>query len=130
MSAENTKNTEVSQEENVERTELDEALELASQEVVEAQHPDGKEMVEWVFTNDKTNPHIRQLFHLFMNSAFVNKVGLMHAKVKDENEIHTIIVGVEQTPDGLATWPIAKVLTEEEQARYQAPDGEGNFIVG
>lgn len=116
MSAENTK------------SEIDQALEVMNGEVQEAKHPDGKEMTEWVFTNDKTNPHIRQLFHLLMNSAFFNKFGLMHALVKDTNEVHTIIVGVEETPEGVATWPIAKILTEEEQGQYQAPDGHGSYI--
>lgn len=107
--------------------EIDETLALADT-VVEAQHPDGKEMTEWVFTNDKTNPAIRQLFHLLMNSAFFNKFGLMHAKGKDDDVVYTIIVGVQETPEGTATWPIAKILTEEEQGMFLAPDGHGGWI--
>ena len=120
MSAENTTNNEP--------TDLDMMLETASGEVKESEHPDGKEMIEWTFSNDKTNPHIRQLFHLLMNSAFFNKLGVMHAKVKDQDEVHTLIVGVQVTENGTATWPIAKLLTEEEQSNYMAPDGNGNYI--
>lgn len=116
MSAENTK------------SDIDQALELMNGEVQEAEHPDGKEMIEWVFTNEKENPHIRQLFHLLMNSAFFNKFGLMHAKLKGTDKVQTLIVGVEVTPDGTVTWPIAKILTEEEQSLYEAPDGNGGYI--
>ncbi len=86
-----------------------------------------KEMEEWVFTNDKSNPMIRQLFHLFYNSVFKNKLGLMHALHEPTKEVHTILVGVEITPEGVVTWPIAKILTEDQQGQYKAPDGEGNY---
>jgi hypothetical protein len=84
-------------------------------------------MEEWVFTNDKTNPMVRQLFHLLYTSVFKNKLGVMHAKLKDKDEVHTLIVGVEYTPEGLVTWPIAKILTEDQQLEYLAPDGNGNY---
>jgi hypothetical protein len=109
---------------NVE-TNLD--VETALGEVTEAEHPTGTEMEEWVFTNDKTNPMVRQLFHLLYQSAFSNKLGVMHAKLKDKDEVHTLIVGVEYTPEGVVTWPIAKILTEDQQSEYLAPDGNGNY---
>lgn len=108
---------------------IDEMLELVELPVSEVEHPEGIEMTEWTFTNDKTNPMIRHMFHLLMKSAFANKIGVMHAKIKDTNEVHTVIVGVQVMPDGsVATWPIAKVFTEEEQDMYEAPDGQGNYV--
>ena len=108
--------------------EAQELLNLAIGNVKEAELPDGIEMDEYVFTNQKDNPMIRQLFHLIMESAFKNKIGLMHAKVRDKDEVHTLIVGVEHTPNGVATWPIAKILTEDQQGIYLAPDGNGNYV--
>jgi hypothetical protein len=51
----------------------------------------------------------------------------MHAKLKDKDEVHTLIVGVEYTPEGVVTWPIAKILTEDQQSEYLAPDGNGGY---
>ena len=104
-----------------------ELVDIALGDVVEASSPDGTEMEEWVFTNDKTNPMVRQLFHLLYESAFKNKLGVMHAKLKDKDEVHTLIVGVEYTDEGVITWPIAKILTEAQQTEYLAPDGNGNY---
>lgn len=85
------------------------------------------EFDEWTFTNDKTNPAIRGMWHLFHSAAFNNKLGLMHSRHIPSGTIHTLIVGVEQTTDGVHTWPLARVLTEDEQGTYEAPDGEGGF---
>ena len=104
---------------------------LPEGKVREAEHPEGIEMEEWTFTNDKTNPAIRQMFHLLHQSTFKNKLGIMHAKLKEKDEVHTLIVGVEVTDDGqVFTFPIAKVLTEAEQNNYLAPDGKGGFLGG
>lgn len=108
--------------------EAQELLDLALGNVKEVELPDGIEMEEYVFTNQKDNPMVRQLFHMLMDSAFKNKLGIMHAKVKDKDEVHTLIVGVEMTPDGPITWPIAKILTEDQQEVYLAPDGQGNYV--
>jgi hypothetical protein len=101
---------------------------ITSGEVQEAIHPDGLEMQEWVFTNDKTNPAPRQLFHMLHDGAFKNRLGIMHCKVRDKDEIHTLIVGVEVNEQGAFAFPIAKLLTQEEQGNYLAPDGNGNFV--
>lgn len=99
--------------------------------VTEAKHPDGKPIRELCFTNDKTNPFIRQQFHIWMQSSYANLVGVMHAKHKDTDEIETLLVGVEVQEDGkLITYPLAKILKPEEQDRYLAPDGEGGYIGG
>lgn len=101
---------------------------VANGNIVEAETPEGAEMTEWVFTNDPSNQAIRQLFHMFVHSAFTNKLGVMHAKRKNSNIIDTVVVGIEVVDGQIATWPIAKLLTEEEQGNYQAPDGEGGFL--
>lgn len=101
---------------------------LSQLEVVEAEHPTGLEMSEWVFTNDKTNPAIRNLFHIFYTSVFMNKLGLMTALHEPSQTIHTLIVGVDVQDGKTITWPLARVLTEDEQSNYKAPDGEGSYI--
>lgn len=115
-------------------TEIDKALK-EMETLMEAPEatvsPDGITMEEWTFTNDKANPAIRHLFHMFYESAFRNKLGLMHARDKSDGKVKTIIVGVEVGEDGqVMTWPIAKVLTEEEQGNFEAPDGNGGYIQG
>lgn len=97
-------------------------------EVVEAEHPAGIEMSEWVFTNDKTNKAIRDLFHVLYNGAFANKLGLMHALHEESGEVHTVIVGIEQSEEGIKMFPLAKVLGNEELQAYKAPDGNGNYF--
>lgn len=100
---------------------------LAQLDVNEAEHPTGLEMVEWVFTNDKTNPAVRNLFHIFYQSVFKNKLGLMTALHEPSGKVQTLLVGVEIVDGKTITWPLAKVLTEDEQSEYKAPDGLGNY---
>lgn len=109
---------------------VDNVIELFPEgNVQESEHPAGIEMQEWCFTNDKTNPAIRQLFHVLHESVFKNKLGVMHAKFKGKPEVHTLIVGVEVLPTGeVLTFPLAKLLTADEQDSYMAPDGEGNYL--
>lgn len=111
---------------------VDDVLKLAQEgKVRESDHPEGIVMEEWTFTNDKANPAIRQLFHILHQSTFKNKLGIMHAKLKDKDEVHTLIVGVEVAEDGqVLTFPIAKILTEAEQNCYLAPDGKGGWLGG
>lgn len=100
---------------------------VAQGKIKEAEVPEDAAFTEWSFSNDKENAAIRQLFHMLYQSVFSNKLGVMHCKRKDSDLVDTVIVGVERTPEGLATWPIAKLLTEEEQENYMAPDGHGNW---
>lgn len=108
--------------------EVDNVVPLFPEEV-EAEHPAGIEMIEWTFTNDKTNTMIRQLFHLFYNGVFKNKLGLAHCRVKGTDEVHTIVVGVEADEEGnIQLLPLCKVLGDNELNIYEAPDGNGGFI--
>lgn len=93
-----------------------------------AAHPGGVEMMEWIFTNDKTNPVIGKMFHLLYSATFANKIGLMHARRKGTDEIETVIVGIEITPEGTMVRPIARILEESEMNNYEAPDGNGGYI--
>lgn len=98
-------------------------------EVEPIKNSEGIELDEWVFTNDKSNPGIRQLFRMFHQSVFDNRVGLMHARVKGSDSVVTLLVLVEVLPDNqIVTWPLAKVLTEDEQSNFMAPDGKGGFV--
>lgn len=122
MSAESTNN------QDIDNADLEVLLETSKGEVVEATHPAGLPMAEWVFTNDKTNPHIRQQFHMFMDATFANMIGLMHAKNSKTDEVHTLLVGVENSEEGVVTYPLARILLPEEQNLYLAPDGNGGYI--
>lgn len=94
-----------------------------------AEHPDGGELYEHIYTNDLKNPMLPRLFHFLYDAVFNNKVGVMHAYNKKTEQVQTLIVGVEEGEDGgIICLPIAKILTAEEQDNYCAPDGRGNFI--
>lgn len=114
-----------------ENKEVDFLAEAGLTDAPKAEHPEGREVLEWLFTNDKTNPAIVNVFRIFHQVAYSNLLGVMHAKVKGEDKIHTLLVGVDVKEDGsIDTWPLAKVLTPEEQANYLSPDGEGGYIGG
>ena len=111
------------------KIDAEELLEVINTPPEEAEHPTGMEMHEWVFTNDKQNPLIRHLYHMIYRATFANKIGLMHAKNKVTGEIETLLVGVDLVGDGqIATWPLAKVLSESEQDNYAAPRGDGTYV--
>lgn len=98
-------------------------------EAPEAEHPQGIEIQEYVFTNDKTNPAPRRLFHMFYETVYKNKLGVMHALHKDSHKISTLLVGVDYDAEGnVICWPIARLLTEEEQGQFMTPDGNGNYV--
>ena len=99
------------------------------QELVLPEHlENGIELVEYIFTNDPTNPFPQQVLHLLYESVFKNLVGIMHAKHKVTGDIHTLLVGLEKTEDGqINTYPMARVLSADEHNEYLAPDGKGGY---
>lgn len=103
---------------------------VADGKIKEADVPEemAQSMVEWTFSNDKSNQAIRQLFHLLYDGVFKNKIGVMHSLNRDTNLVETLIVGIDATDGNVAAWPIAKLLTEEEQGKYASPDGNGSFV--
>lgn len=108
---------------------IEQLVQATAGSIIETEHPGGLEMNEWVFTNDKTNPHIRQQFHALMDAAFANVLGVMHAKDKDTGDIHTLLVMVESRgEEGVVTYPMAQLLKMEDMDRYLAPDGSGGYL--
>lgn len=82
-----------------------------------------------VFTNDPTNPIAIKQLEMLYRAVLSSRVGLMHAKNTVTGKVETILVGLEKDPvEGLLTYPIARLLTEEDQNVYQPPDGHGNYI--
>lgn len=88
------------------------------------------QLIEFIFTNDKTNPAPRQLLHVFYDGVLKNRVGIMHAKHKATGHIHTVLVGVQVDGKDVACFPMARVLTKDEQDEYLAPDGNGGYLDG
>lgn len=110
-------------------TQPDIVADLGLTEFPKVEHPEAREVVEWLFTNDKTNPAIVNIFRIFHQVSYMNSLGVMHAKDKETGEISTLLVGVDVQPDGqINTWPLAKVLTPQEQSNYLSPDGDGGWI--
>ena len=110
--------------------EIKEITDVAGGIIKEAETPEGMEMTEWVFSNDKaaTQP-ARQLFHLFYDGVFKNRIGIMHCYNKATGKVDTVLVGIQSNgEEGVATWPLARILTEGEQDNYYAPDGNGGYL--
>lgn len=90
-------------------------------DIEKAEHPQGIEMTEWVFTNDPKNPAPYMLFHAFYDGVFANKIGIMVGKDEDGKEA-TLVVGVEITEEGTAVYPLARILETHEVTKYKGPD--------
>lgn len=98
-------------------------------EIEPAEHPDGGELEEFIYTNDPNNPMLPRLFHFLYDTVFKNKLGVMHALNKETMKVSTLIVGVETAEDGtIMCLPMAKLLTAEEQELFCAPNGMGGFV--
>ena len=65
---------------------------LSQFKVEPVEHPSGGYLEEFVFTNDKTNPAVRNLFHMLHKAAFTNQLGMMVAKHEPTGDITTLIV--------------------------------------
>lgn len=81
-----------------------------------------------VFTNDKGNPFAIKQLELFYQCVLASKVGLMHAKNSETGAIETLLVGVEQGPNGIISYPLAKILDETDLNLYLPPDGDGGYL--
>lgn len=111
---------------------IDFAERVAAGKIQQATPPEEFEDVimkdELVFTNDKADMMVRQMFHMLYQMTYDNKIGLMHALNEETGKVETLIVGTARNEEGFACFPIAKVLTDEEQGRYKSPDGNGNYL--
>ena len=108
-------------------TVIDLMKKVSEGKIEQAKVPENLEdgFVEYVFTTDTSNHAIRQLFHMFYSAVFANKIGIMHATNTETGEIETVLVGLERTDaENIATWPIARILTEEEQQKYEFRQAE------
>lgn len=95
----------------------------------EAAFIEGKGMMPWVFTNDKTNPAPFQILDLFYKGVFSNTVGVMHAKRKDTGNLELLLVGLTKDEGGdLGIYPLARLLSMEDSADYLPPDGNGGYV--
>jgi hypothetical protein len=81
-----------------------------------------------VFTNDKQNPLAIKQLEMFYQATLGSRIGLMHAKNTATGKIDTLLVGVDYAEDGVNTYPLAKLLGEEDMNVYLPPDGEGGYI--
>lgn len=116
---------------NDESNVIDFAERVAAGQIAKAVPPEELEVItkdELVFTNDKSDQMIRQMFHMLYQMTYDNSLGLMHALNTETEKVETLIVGVNRTEDGYACFPIAKVLTDSEQGKYKSPDGAGNYV--
>ena len=98
--------------------------------IIEFQQPVAEnevELVEYVFTNDHANPYPQQILHLIYDYVFKNLVGIMQAKHKTSGAVHTLLVGLEKAEEGVNTYPLARILSLEEQNEYLGPGGKGGF---
>jgi hypothetical protein len=87
------------------------------------------ELIEWVFSADVKNPFPAQLLHLFYEMVSTNKLGIMQAKSTLTGSVDNILVGVDRNEEGeLVTYPLARILNENELGTYLAPRGDGTFI--
>lgn len=81
-----------------------------------------------VFTNDQGNPFPFTQLDLFYQCVQASKVGLMHAKNRETGVIESLLVGVEQGPNGIISYPLAKILDENDLNLYLPPDGMGGYL--
>jgi hypothetical protein len=87
--------------------------------------------IAYLFTNDRNHAFIlHQMLEMFHNGVLQNTIGLMDAKNTETDEVETLIVGVEHDGDQTFTFPLARILTPAEGAKYQGPDGQGGFLGG
>lgn len=81
-----------------------------------------------VFTNDQSNPFAIKQLEMFYRCVLASKVGIMHAKNKETGAIETLLVGVENSPSGIISYPLAKILDEGDLNTYLPPDGQGGYL--
>lgn len=92
---------------------------------------EGQEAVLLAFSNDKDEQHLgilRGLLKMVYHTVLTNRLAIMEAKNVHTGEIETILVGVEQTGNGLNCYPLFKPITDTESAKYASPDGKGGFL--
>lgn len=81
-----------------------------------------------VFSNEPKSSDY-DLLQMLYTGAFSNQLGLMFARNKENGEVHRLIVGTEWNAEKgeLDTYPLARLLEQEEINSYEAPDGKGGY---
>lgn len=101
-------------------------------EVIENATPEeGQAVALLVFANDKSQQHttlLQGLLKMVYHSVLTNRVAVMQAKNKDTGQEEVILVGVEQTPEGVNCFPLFVPIKAEDVGKYVAPDGSGGWI--
>lgn len=88
-----------------------------------------RDMIPWVFSNDKKNPAPMGLLNMFYSGVFSNTLGIMVAKDSETGDIVSVLVGLSKDGNGEpAIYPIARILGDSESKRYLPPDGNGGYI--
>lgn len=108
----------------VDAKDITEAGELAAEGPVE-----GTKFNLNIFTNDKQNPFAIKQLEMIYQAMLASRIGLMHAKNVISGKVETLLVGIEYEDGGINTFPLAKVLSEDDMNKYLPPDGEGGYIV-
>lgn len=87
-------------------------------------------LIAYMFTNHAEQaPMLQQLLDMFYRGTYSNTIGVMSAKNSLTNKEELLIVGIDHEEDGnTSTYPLAKVLTPDEVAKYVGPDGKGGWL--
>lgn len=96
------------------------------------QTPAVRELVPYIFTNDKSaEGRLMPYLDMLYSGALNNMIGVMEALNSETNETELLLVGVQPSVDGMdghPVFPLAKILNVESARKYKSPDGKGGWI--
>lgn len=79
--------------------------------------------------SNSPNEHLYQTLQMLYREAYLNNIGIMAAKRKDNGEVDLILVKLAPNAEGkIDSYPMAKILDAAEAGNYYAPDGKGGWI--
>lgn len=89
-----------------------------------------KEMIPYVFANDKRNPAPFGLLNMIYAGCFTNTLGVMVAKDKETDKEVTLLIGLaaQEGTNEPSIYPVAVIIGENDVPRYLPPDGKGGYI--
>lgn len=114
-----------------EQTELENNVIEASERFLTKKAPgiEEKEMIPYVFANDKNNPVPFGLLDLFYQGVFTNTVGIMIAKDSETGNEELVLVGLAKDANGEpVVYPMAVCIGQAQTGRYLPPDGKGGYV--
>lgn len=110
---------------------MSETLEVTVDDVVDAAlaEPAPAKFRLLAFSNDTSNTAVLKQLEMYYELAFNNQIGIMHARNDETQEIETLLVGIGLGVDGgVETYPIARILGENDVNLYSPPDGDGGYL--